>query len=304
LSDKYDEAIKSLNIGPIYYVTELIDNYSYDFTSSSVKIDFGQTNKYNYLDVYTEGGVSRNYMTRGLESAFNPEFRISNIGNIPRLFAMPVNTAEKSFAQRKGTYKDRPAFKLRYYFKFWQCDSKFGTENFGGYRCDVEVVKVELIDDIVNYKKAYDVEPGEQPAGAQNNSSSNNSNSNTNNDSSNNNQETNTEADKGMLYGNIGWKAFERGELDKCVELSKKALTFNPNLCFIKFNIALVHLIQEKDEALDEYVGAIADIKDDKTPKNTLSGAIEDIRNQKVKTPNLKNLKDVEDLLFSEYKKY
>jgi tetratricopeptide (TPR) repeat protein len=117
-------------------------------------------------------------------------------------------------------------------------------------------------------------------------------------------EEINNETDKGMLYGNLGWKSFERGELDKCVELSKKALAFNPNLCFVKFNIALVHLIQEKEEALDEYVSAIADIKDDTTPKNTLTGAIKDIKDQKIKTPNLKNLKDVEDLLLSEYKKY
>lgn len=117
-------------------------------------------------------------------------------------------------------------------------------------------------------------------------------------------EEADSEADKGVLYGNLGWKAFERGELEKCVELSKKALTFNPNLCFVKFNIALVYLIQEKDEALDQYIMALADISSDQTPKNTLSGAIRDIRNQKVKTPNLKNLKDVEDLLFAEYRKY
>lgn len=117
-------------------------------------------------------------------------------------------------------------------------------------------------------------------------------------------EQTDAVTDKGMLYGSLGWKAFERGELDKCVELSKKALVFNSKLCFVKFNIALVHLIQEKDDALDEYISAIADIKDDKTPKKTLAGALEDIRNQKAKTPNLKNLKDVEDLLLNEYKKY
>lgn len=117
-------------------------------------------------------------------------------------------------------------------------------------------------------------------------------------------EETTAENDKGMLYGNLAWKAFERGELDKCVELSKKALTYNPNLCFVKFNIALVHLIQEKDEALDEYISAMADLKNDSNPKNALRGALQDIRDYKLKSPRLKNLKDVEELLIEENKKY
>ncbi|MFC4231452.1 hypothetical protein ACFOW1_06100 [Parasediminibacterium paludis] len=117
-------------------------------------------------------------------------------------------------------------------------------------------------------------------------------------------EETTAENDKGMLYGNLAWKAFERGELDKCVELSKKALTYNPNLCFVKFNIALVHLIQEKDEAIDEYVSAIADLKNDSNPKNSLRGALQDIRDYKLKSPRLKNLNDVEELLIEENKKY
>ena len=117
-------------------------------------------------------------------------------------------------------------------------------------------------------------------------------------------EETTTENDKGVLYGNLAWKAFERGELDRCVELSKKALTYNPNLCYVKFNIALVHLIQEKDEALDDYISAIADLKNDSNPKNALRGSLQDIRDYKLKSHYLKNLKDVEELLSEENKKY
>lgn len=202
LVDKYAEAIKSVKIGPIYYVTELIDNYSYDFSNSSVKIAFGQTNKIDFLDVYSEGGVRRNYMTQGLESDFNPELRISNDDNIPTHFGMPADIAEKSFAQRKGNYKERPAFKLRYYFKFWQCGSKFGRD-FGGYACDVEVVKVELIDDIVGYKKAYDVEPGEQPNNAQSKNSEDNNQSQADNKSVDTTQQTNASEGIGnTIYSN------------------------------------------------------------------------------------------------------
>ncbi len=116
-------------------------------------------------------------------------------------------------------------------------------------------------------------------------------------------EDGNIEADKGIMYGNLGWKAFERGDLDKCIELSQKALAFNSNLCFVKFNIALVHLIQQKDEALDEYVTAITSSAKDLHPKSILEGAIQDIKDQKMKTPNLKNLQDIEGLLDSEYRK-
>jgi hypothetical protein len=191
LTDRYDEAIKSVKIGSVYYVTELIDNYSYDFSSSSVKISFSKTNKSEFLDVYTEGGVSTNWYTKGLQSDLNPEFRISNTDNIPRLFEMPVDIAEKSFAERKGA--NRPAFKVRYYFKFWQCGSEFVKENYGVFNYDVEVVKVELIDDIVNYKKAYDITPGLQPYSSQSSPTAENNNSNTNSNSSSTNQENSSE---------------------------------------------------------------------------------------------------------------
>lgn len=117
-------------------------------------------------------------------------------------------------------------------------------------------------------------------------------------------EEVSAEADKGMLYGNLGWKAFERGEYDKCVEYSTKALTYNPNLCFCKFNIALTHLQQEKDSSIDEYVDAISSLKNDKNPKATLEGAIQDTDNLKAKDPTLKNLNDIQEILKDAYNKY
>ena len=117
-------------------------------------------------------------------------------------------------------------------------------------------------------------------------------------------EDSSNTTDKGILYGNLGWQAFKNGDLDKSVELSKKALTFSPNLCFVKFNIALVHLVQEKDEAVDDYIDAIADIKNDKTPNQTLRGALQDVLDLEAKNVNLKNLQDIKNLLIAELNKY
>ena len=117
-------------------------------------------------------------------------------------------------------------------------------------------------------------------------------------------EETNPDTDKGALYGNLARKALERSELEKCIELNTKAVSFNKNLTSAKFNIAFVHLLQEKDQALEEYVTALSELKNDQTPKYTLSVAIQDIRIQRIKQASLKNIKDIEDLLNSEIKKY
>jgi tetratricopeptide (TPR) repeat protein len=117
-------------------------------------------------------------------------------------------------------------------------------------------------------------------------------------------EEPNPESDKGVMYGNLGWAAFEKGEFDKCLELSNKALAFDPNLSYVKFNIALVHLLQRMDECLDNYIDAISSVKNDKNPKQTLLGALEDVRNERIKNPYLESSTDIETLLVNELKKY
>ena len=117
-------------------------------------------------------------------------------------------------------------------------------------------------------------------------------------------KEDNPEEDKAKLYGSMGWKAYERGELDKCVELSNKALRFNPNLGWVKFNIALVHLVQENNQCLDEYIDAITTCKKDANPKATLKGALDDINNVKKNKGLLNNMTDIESLINNELSKY
>jgi hypothetical protein len=110
-------------------------------------------------------------------------------------------------------------------------------------------------------------------------------------------EEANLNHDKGISYGNLGWRAFERGDYDQCLVLSEKALTYDPNLYYVKFNIALVSLVQGKDNCLDLYIETIATINGDKTPKATLTGALKDVTDLKLRSPQLKYIVDVESLL-------
>jgi tetratricopeptide (TPR) repeat protein len=114
-------------------------------------------------------------------------------------------------------------------------------------------------------------------------------------------EEENTELDKATMYCSLGWKAYERGELEKCIELSRKALQYNPDHSTSKFNIAFVHLLQEDEKALEEYINAISDLKKDSNAKQVLRGAIKDIVLIKQSKPTLKYLNDVEELLNSEF---
>lgn len=117
-------------------------------------------------------------------------------------------------------------------------------------------------------------------------------------------EEINPDSDKGKLYESLAKKSYERGEFDKSLEYNQKALLLNPNLSSAKFNIALIHLQQDKDQALEEYVNAISDSKKDSNPKLALFIALQDLRNLKAKLQSQKNIKDIEDLLTSELKKY
>lgn len=117
-------------------------------------------------------------------------------------------------------------------------------------------------------------------------------------------EEADPNFEKGVAYGNLGWNAFERGEFSKCIELSEKALTYDPNLHYVKFNIALVHLIQGHEDCLDHYIDTISTIEKDRNPKTTLLGALQDIQNIKFKYFNVKYISDVEALLANELLKY
>jgi len=110
-------------------------------------------------------------------------------------------------------------------------------------------------------------------------------------------------AGKGKLYGDLGWKELEKGNYEACLELCQKALSHDPNLGYVKFNLALVHLILEDGKAIDAYVAALADLKKDRSPKNTLQRALQEVKDWKVKNPSLPQIDLIEELLSKELAK-
>lgn len=116
-------------------------------------------------------------------------------------------------------------------------------------------------------------------------------------------EEVDENVEKAAMYCNLGWKAYERGEIDKCLELTKKALEIAPNHCVSKFNIALVNLSQDSESTLDDYITALSGLKNESSKQNILANALADIQKLKESKPLLKYLTDVEELLKSELTK-
>ena len=40
--------------------------------------------------------------------------------------------------------------------------------------------------------------------------------------------------EKAITYCNLGWKSYENGDIEKCIQYSKKALTFDSALGIVK----------------------------------------------------------------------
>jgi len=114
------------------------------------------------------------------------------------------------------------------------------------------------------------------------------------------------EQEKGKTFGNLGWKAYENGELEKAIEYSKKALTYDGSLGFVKANLGLFSLIKgEEVNATDYYIDAISDIKTNKmTAKHYLEAVIGDINQAIKKYSDFKGYASILDLLNDELRNY
>ncbi len=47
------------------------------------------------------------------------------------------------------------------------------------------------------------------------------------------------QSDKGSFYGSLGWKEYQKGNFKKCIEFSKKSLSFNSELGWVNANLGL-----------------------------------------------------------------
>ena len=117
-------------------------------------------------------------------------------------------------------------------------------------------------------------------------------------------QQSETQSE-GITLGNLGWKAFERGDYNRCLDLSNQALKLDSSLGYVYFNIALCHLIKgENNIAVSEYVKAITAAKKTSIPRQTFQGAIEDLNTYMNKFPSKADAEDILDLINQEMRNY
>ena len=110
------------------------------------------------------------------------------------------------------------------------------------------------------------------------------------------------EQEKAVTYGNLAWESYENGNIDKCIELSKKALELDPDLGWVKANLGLCALIQNDQlSATEYYIDAINLLKKDKiNGRKLIKACIDDIDNAQKKYPNLEGSQEISDLLKAE----
>lgn len=113
------------------------------------------------------------------------------------------------------------------------------------------------------------------------------------------------EQSQAFTLGNLGWKAFERGDYDRCLELSNEALRLDNTLGFVDFNIALCYLVKGRTtEAITEYAKAISLTRKTSIAKQTFEGARNDLNQYMFLFPSKDDAKDVLELINQELRNY
>ena len=111
---------------------------------------------------------------------------------------------------------------------------------------------------------------------------------------------------RASTYGNMGWKAYENGEIDKAISYGLKAYELDKTLVFNLTNLGLYYLIKkDADTALGYYIDAILYLsKDDLNSKYYLTEAIKDINNAKIKFPEISGYEEILNELQTELKRH
>lgn len=112
------------------------------------------------------------------------------------------------------------------------------------------------------------------------------------------------EQEKGFTLGGMGWKAYENGDIEKAIMLSKRALEYDNYIGWVYGNLGLLALIKgDEMAAIDYYVNAIKFVSKDRlNAKETFAELIKDIENAILKYPEIKGYNEILEQLKEEMK--
>lgn len=111
---------------------------------------------------------------------------------------------------------------------------------------------------------------------------------------------SNDNTSKAIEYGNIGWRSYQAGDIEKCIEYSMKALSLNSGLGYVKANLGLCYLIkQDQSTSTDYYIDALSDFKKitDKAQRSVaINGALKDIKDLLKTNPSVKGVEQIKSM--------
>jgi tetratricopeptide (TPR) repeat protein len=93
-----------------------------------------------------------------------------------------------------------------------------------------------------------------------------------------------TRAERSAInYGNLGWSAYERGDITMSIQHSLKSISIHP-MFYAKANLGLCYLVQGKDDlALDAYMTGLDLLQNESGKRSSLKGAISELEKAKAK---------------------
>lgn len=107
----------------------------------------------------------------------------------------------------------------------------------------------------------------------------------------------NDKKQKAELYGSLGWKQFENGNYEKCIEYCDKSNT-EFELGWVQANKGLALLMLGKEsESMEVYVNAITLIKKQQNPDYVFNEMIKDIDNALKVQPDLAGANEIKQII-------